>query len=127
MKAASHRRSGEFDMHCRLLSEVIMGPGNLVPPSLYLMKKVVGCEDADAYACHVCVKDCMSWDHLDAAEWHLHAHDECGKCKQSRFVGGPSPSAGGKLRPRKVRASPVPLSARRSRSRDPPSVHPGPR
>jgi hypothetical protein len=77
-------RDGAFDRLCRIIHEVLLPKGNLFPRSLYLMKKVVGCEDIDDYALHVCVNDCTTFPQIPKKDWKNHSHEQC-ECGESRF------------------------------------------
>ncbi len=88
-------------MLCCVLSQVRFLPqGNLLPPSLYLMKKVIGVREPVDYEHHVCRNDCMVFTDLARDQWPQHAADKCDKCGAQRFEAvGPK----GVLRPVKVR------------------------
>jgi hypothetical protein len=77
-------RDGAFDRLCRIIHEVLLPKGNLFPRSLYLMKKVVGCEDIDDYGLHVCVNECMTFPQIPKKDWKTHSHERC-ECGELRF------------------------------------------
>lgn len=90
-------RDGVFDRQCRVMKEVILPKGNLYPGSLYLMRKVLGCQEADDVSIHMCVNGCQSWEHVPRRLWKHHADDTCPSCGSARFLRNQS----GILRPQK--------------------------
>lgn len=84
-----------IDMMFCLLATIILPPENLLPPSLYLARKMVGMEDLSAYEYHVCHNDCYVWAKIPKEEWPEHYDEKCPFCQNNRFAsvhGVPSPS-----------------------------------
>ena len=92
-------RDGVFDRQCRVNKEVLMPKQNLYPGSVYLMRKVLGCEEVDDISIHMCVNGCQAWEHVPRREWKHHADDRCANplCRSARFVR----QVNGTLRPQK--------------------------
>ena len=99
-KRNSRQRDTAFDKHVRWLHAIGLPQPNLLPPSLYLIRKLIGCKDVVDYEYHICVKDCHSWDFLHPRDFDAHAADKCPVCKEPRFHRPVLTS--GKLKPRKV-------------------------
>ncbi len=93
-------RDGNFNRVLRMNHDCILPEGNLCPPSLYIMRKVLGILDAADFQYHVCVKDCHSWDHTPKASWKAHAGDQCPECGAQRF----KEKRGGGVAPRRAAA-----------------------
>lgn len=92
------------DCICKLLSGSFLPPGNLFPPSTYLVQRIADVESLDDVEYHTC--DCLGhvYHRISKKEWKAHALDKCpvAGCGLSRFVskkiGGNAPI----LTPRKV-------------------------
>jgi hypothetical protein len=56
-KRASRLGDGALDRLLRLLQEVILPAGNHCPPSLHVLKRVLGVGQVSKYEQHVCVND----------------------------------------------------------------------
>jgi hypothetical protein len=85
-------RDGVFDRQCRTQHEVLLPRGNTYPGSLYLLRKLIGCEDAHHVSMHMCVNGCQSWEHQPRRLWKHHADDACATCGSARFQRGPNGS-----------------------------------
>jgi len=99
-KRSLRQKDTAFDQQMRLLRDVFLPEGNLLPPSLHLVEKVAGCRVPDDYSFHVCPCDRHSWDNIPKASWPLHSEDDCPACGLSRFVR--SVDTGLPIKPRKV-------------------------
>jgi len=102
-KRALRQKDTACDQQMRLLRDMFLPEGNLLPPSLHLMEKVAGCRVPDDYSFHVCPCDGHSWDHLPRSEWPLHSEDNCPACGLSRFV--TSVDTGLPIKPCQLRSS----------------------
>ena len=94
-------RNTNFDKTVRLLADVLLPAGNILPPSLHLMERIVGVHAPAACSYHVCPNDCHSWDHLDKAQWEDCRDDFCPVCGLERFI-KQTPSGAACLKPAKV-------------------------
>jgi hypothetical protein len=77
-----------FDELLRLLHEVFLPEGNLLPPSLYILRKVLGCSNWDEFELHVCSNpNCGAhvWPYLPRAQYEEHKDDACPCCATARF------------------------------------------
>lgn len=74
-----------FDILMRCLAEVLLPEGNILPPSLYLVERLLQSRPPDTCAYHACPKDCKVWPHLPRRDWALHKDDRC-DCGAARFV-----------------------------------------
>lgn len=99
-KRNSKQRDTAFDKHVRWLHAVGLPQPNSLPPSLYLIRKLIGCKDVVDYEYHICVKECYSWHFLHPRDFEAHAADNCPVCMEPRFHRPALTS--GKLKPRKV-------------------------
>jgi hypothetical protein len=102
LKREGKIRDNIFDMLCRVISEVLLPPGNRFPKSLYLMRRVLGCRAIDEVSIHVCVNDCDAWGFVSATKGlpksqRPHRDDACDHCGEKKFT-----VKGGKLTPRKT-------------------------
>ena len=93
-----------FDVLLRTLAEAFCPPGNIMPPSLYLVEKLMQTRSTDSCSYHACPKDHHIWPHLPRSDWQGHVTDCCPVpgCGHPRFItatvaGTPC------LRPSKVR------------------------
>ena len=75
LKRQHKQRDTHFDMLVRLLSVAILPPGNLLPPSLHLIEKVLDVKAIHSYAYHVCPNDHHSWPLTPPADWEAHRND----------------------------------------------------
>lgn len=98
LKGSAGMRSTLLDMLCRLMHSTILPAGNLFPPSVHILRKLVGCKSLRHYEHHTCINDCHTWDPLPEKDYQAHGDDTCPCCKEKRFRVG----NGGRLRPRKV-------------------------
>jgi hypothetical protein len=75
-----------FDCVCKLLHETLLPPGNLFPPSTYLMQKIADVESIEDVEYHTC--DCLDYIYpkIDRKDWLAHSRDKCEKCGLSRFL-----------------------------------------
>lgn len=72
---------------------------HVLPPSYYVMRKVLDVKEQHEVEWHACPLGCTGWAPLPKSEWHLHADDECQRCKGKRFT----KQAGSQLAPSRVR------------------------
>lgn len=61
LKRKGRIRDGAFDMCIRVIHDVMLPAGNLFPPSLYMMRRVIGCRTLEDVSIHVCVNDCATF------------------------------------------------------------------
>ena len=83
-----HReRDTLFNINLRMLAAVIL-PGNLLPPSLYLMQKVAKVQlvQPPAPVSYHLRNDHHSWPHLAQGGWQAHRSDICAECAAPRFI-----------------------------------------
>ena len=66
------------------LTKAAMPPGNLWPPSLYIVKGILSCQKAESFEQHVCEDDCMRFTQLPRSQWEAHRHEKCA-CGKRRF------------------------------------------
>ena len=89
-KATSRCTDEAFDVHLRFVACCLVPQPNHCPPSLYLMKAVVGVEEWQAYQFHICPNpncpDGYVWED-DVLPSHHNAHqdDACPSCHAARF------------------------------------------
>lgn len=61
---------------------------NFMPPSLHLMREMLGVEDWSKYEHHLCHDaKCKGyvWQNIGRDEWDDHRHDKCPNCSGPRF------------------------------------------
>ena len=86
LKHSKGIKDGVFDdllyaMHYYLLPE-----GNLLPPSLYLMEKIIEVLHPDACEWHACpAEKCKPWGPTPRSKWPEHRYDKCA-CGLYRFI-----------------------------------------
>lgn len=86
----------------RLVHDAWLPAGNLLPKSLHLMKRVLGCTSGREFMHHACPSDCHSWPYLPEDEWAEAADDACPACDEPRFRKVPQGNGTDKLVPQKV-------------------------
>ena len=93
---------------CRmlLLTKAAMPPGNLWPPSLYIIKGILSCEKAESFEQHVCEDDCMRFAQLPRSQWKDHRFEKC-VCGKQRFVEKRTSAGSLLLAPAKVSGVPT--------------------
>ena len=77
-----------FDVLLRTLAEALCPPGNIMPPSLYLVEKLMQSRSTDSCSYHVCPKDHHIWPHIPRSQWQGHITDCCPirGCGLPRFI-----------------------------------------
>ena len=83
-KRASRLGDGALDRLLRLLQEVILPAGNHCPPSLHVLKRVLGVGQVSKYEQHVCVNDKCRFAYVPKKQYAAHANDTCA-CGERRF------------------------------------------
>lgn len=94
-KTASRTRDTAADRQLRFLKEVCFPAGNHVPPSLYVIRKMLGVPDPRDFEMHVCVGDKCLFTPRAQSEWLAHCDEKC-DCGHMRFrmvntASGPRP------------------------------------
>ena len=109
MLAAQHASGGTSKIFNDLtwFQEAERGPLDpaVLPPSDWMMRKLIGFQGLEAYQYHSCVNDCHSWDFVPKDEWNSipQKDRECPTCKEPRFEKRRSAARQGfALVPRKV-------------------------
>ena len=69
---------------CRWNAETL-GEGNLHPPSLHILRKVMRCPEAEEYEQHICPNECMCFTKLKRAQYKEHQDECCSVCGAARF------------------------------------------
>lgn len=85
MKTSNAMRNEAFNMFCRAMAECGYPPGNLFPPSYYVVRGILACEAASCFERHMCTHCDKVFPDLPRAEEDAHATDECVRCGASRF------------------------------------------
>lgn len=67
----------------RIINQLLPATDAL-PNSLYLVRKLVGVKDLNAYTWHACRNECYSWPPLPAKDWDT-CKDKCPTCGEPRF------------------------------------------
>ena len=72
---------------CRLLRthKSFLPTPNTLPPSLYILRGLLECEEAAKYEQRACINDCVRFAMLPRSEWAAHRDDACPQCNQKRF------------------------------------------
>lgn len=84
-KMEHHLTDKYVDDLCKYTHHVLLPPGNLHPPSLYLLKKVCKVPETASFEKHVCVNDCCRFDDIPPEQYAEHVDDVCPECKEPRF------------------------------------------
>lgn len=58
---------------------------NTFPPSIYILRGLLECEEACEYEQHACVNDCVRFKPLPRKEWAAHKDEQCPHCSQKGF------------------------------------------
>ena len=69
LQVLTHLQDSAFDRACRLEYEHSLPPGNIFPPSFYLIKKILGFVDLDNYEWNVCSCGGTAWPPLCKEQW----------------------------------------------------------
>lgn len=78
-----------FEEVCRLFAALYLPEGNIFPPTLYLIKRILDIPSVDEHMWHACPKGCKAWEPLPQRDWENHKDDKC-RCGTPRFkTGGP--------------------------------------
>ncbi len=83
-KQRSKTNDTQFDRDSRLVSEYYCPEGNFVPPSFYLVRKLLESREAQECERHVCTHDKHVFPPALPSEYHQHRDDEC-PCGERRF------------------------------------------
>lgn len=85
-KQRSRAKDTYFDRDCRLFN-ACCGPAqdNFRPPSLYMVKKLLGTREAHECERHVCPCDRHVYKVASPKEYQRYAEDKCPKCDMPRF------------------------------------------
>ena len=54
---------------------------NTLPPSLYILRGLLECEDGLKYEQHACVNDCMRFRPLPRCQWAANKDEKCPGCQ----------------------------------------------
>lgn len=83
-----------IDVFCSFIHFILLPPGNIFPPSYYIIRAVLGVPSDSACTSHLCDRCWTVFPHLDPSLWFHHRHDTCG-CVRRRFKIG----VGGRISP----------------------------
>lgn len=78
----------------------LLPSGHIMPPSWYLVKRIIGALELDTYQHHVCPCHKHAWSPLPRKQWRAQRTDRCPVCNDRRFV----KTAENKWEPQLVRA-----------------------
>ncbi len=86
-KLRSKTKDTQFDRDSRLMAEYFCPPGNFVPPSYYLVKKLLRTHEAQECERHVCVCGHHAFAKLMPHQYNEHAEQRCPlpDCNELRF------------------------------------------
>jgi len=73
-----------FDRECRSV-KAMLPEGNLYPPSLYMMQRIIGCPDVADFEKHVCINDCHIFEDCARGRWEEIKDQCCPECAAPRF------------------------------------------
>lgn len=73
-----------FDKILRVLRDKVFPPGTDAPPSLHMIKKLLGVEDPHEFVVMFCTECGAEFQHILRNEWAGHRHDMCGGCGRGR-------------------------------------------
>ena len=76
----------------------ILPRGNFLPPSFYMMKRILGIDSYVDYEYHACPCHKHRYEKISRADWAAHHGDACPKCGKTRFMR----DKGGRMIPRLV-------------------------
>jgi hypothetical protein len=82
-KRDNNIKDNAFDELCKTAHHVELPAGNFHPPSLYLMKVVLGVDSVADFDRHMCVMECAAFPPLPPDQWLEHREDKCSKCGKS--------------------------------------------
>ena len=103
IKLEGNMRDGQMDMMLWMMHELFLPPANLLPSSLYLVSKILGCESVVEYEYHCCKNGCHAWRPQPQNSWS--GKDQCPKCDSPRFSSSTSSRGVVILKPYKLRDS----------------------
>ncbi|GLI64632.1 hypothetical protein VaNZ11_007950 [Volvox africanus] len=85
-KMAGRVRDVVADRQLRFLRDICLPPGNHVPPSLYVLRKMLGIPDPRDFEQHTCLSEKCRFPPLPTKDWMDHRDDTC-NCpeKHKRF------------------------------------------
>lgn len=63
----------------------LLPPGNSLPTSWHMVKKLLGCRALSKFERHACVNCCMTWPHIAREDAIKHKDDRCTVCGERRF------------------------------------------
>lgn len=83
-KIASRTRDTAADRQLRFLKDVCFPAPNNAPPSLYIVRKMLGVPDPRDFEMHVCQGDKCLFTPCAQSEWLAHCDETCA-CGHKRF------------------------------------------
>jgi len=84
-KSTHHVTNAAFTALLKFLQGSLLPSGNIMPPSLYLMTKLIGVPSLQVFERQACIQDHWVWPHLRRSDWKHHVDDQCPKCDCPRF------------------------------------------
>ena len=85
-KMRAKTNDNNFDRDCRILKTGAgEGEGNFHPPSLGMVRKILGTREAHQCERHVCLSDQHVYAFAEPGAYREHRYDECPKCATPRF------------------------------------------
>ena len=109
IKLEGNMRDGQMDMMLRTIHEALLPKGNIFPPSLYLLSKILGCQDVVEYEWHCCQNGCHAWKPQHRENWNM---EVCPRCGHDRFCQSTDSSGAITLKPYKVGSHSTKIQAR---------------
>lgn len=91
MKSVCRLTDTAVDMICSFIHYLLLGPGNLFPPSYHLVKAVLDVPSSISFIEHVCDSCWMLYPQLQPEQYQAHRAECCVHCDNPRFevgVGG---------------------------------------
>lgn len=84
-KRRHHQTDQHFEEDCKIKHNLVYPPGNSYPSSLYMMRKLVGCQEVHEVEQHVCVNDCCKFNKLKPSQYRGAVNQKCRVCGERRF------------------------------------------
>ena len=85
-KLRAKTKDNYFDRDCRILKTAAgEGEGNLHPPTLGMVRKILGTREAQQCERHVCPCDQHVYAFVEAGGYREHREDACPECETPRF------------------------------------------
>lgn len=89
IKRSHNTKDEAFDKEMYILANFTLPLPNLFPPSLHIVKAIIGVPYIHQFECHVCPNDCYSWGHTPQLLWDspelLLGNQKCPGCNAARF------------------------------------------